>query len=186
VVLKDRHLTLEQFLELPERKPPLEYEDGQVTRNVSPKLKHIVIQDWVVHRVNAIGRPRRVARAFPELRATFAGRSVVPDVAVYRCERLPRSVDGEWLDDVRDAPDVIVGVVSPRQSITRLIRHCLWYVRNGVRAALLVDEKDRSVVAFRPGVDTQTVRGADAVDVRDPVPDLRFTADELFSAPRAD
>ena len=179
-------MTLERFLEMPERKPPLEFEDGEVIQKVSPKLKHIILQDWLAQRVNATGRPRRLARAFAELRVTFGGQSYVPDVSVFRWERLPRAADGEWVDDVREPPDLVVEVVSPKQSVTRLLRRCIWYVRNGVAAALLVDEKDRSVFVFRPGADPTAVRGPGEVDLTDVVPGLRFAADDLFAALRED
>jgi Uma2 family endonuclease len=182
VVLKDRHLTLEQFLELPERKPPLEYEDGQVTRKVSPKLKHVLLQRWLADRIDAAAPGSFVA--LPELRVTFGGQSCVPDVSVFQWGRLPVAADGEWVDDIFEPPDLVVKVVSPKQSVMRLLRRCIWYVRNGVGVALLVDGTDRSVVVLRLGTDPLAARGADAVDLTDVVPGLRFTASDLFSALR--
>ena len=77
-------LTLEEFLELPERKPALEFADGTVTQKVAPKGRHSTLQgrfsDWINH----FAVPRRLAYAFPELRTTFGGASYVPDISVYR------------------------------------------------------------------------------------------------------
>jgi Uma2 family endonuclease len=125
MVAAQPRMTLEQFLKLREKKPPLEYEDGEVTQKVPPKTRHIVLQVWLVEELNRRLRGRKVAMAFPELRVTFGGQSYVPDVSVFRWERLPRTPEGEWIDDVYQPPNLIAEVVSPRQSVNRLIRRCL-------------------------------------------------------------
>src|SRR5579864_1874767 len=72
-------LTLEEFLKLPEEEPALEFEDGAVTSKVWPKGRHSTLQAELIERLNQSGRPRKLARAFPELRVTFGGASFVPD-----------------------------------------------------------------------------------------------------------
>lgn len=84
MVTARQRLTLEEFLRLPEEKPALEYFQGRVTQKVSPKGRHSALQAAAVSFVNSVARPGRIAFAFPELRATWAGASLVPDVAVYR------------------------------------------------------------------------------------------------------
>ena len=76
-------LTLDEFLDLPEidEHPYLEYIDGRVVAKVSPQRKHSALRPAS----SAALEPARDARAgsgeaFPELRCTFAGRSIVPDV----------------------------------------------------------------------------------------------------------
>ena len=93
-------MTLEAFLQLPEEKPALEYEDGRITQKVSPKLKHADLQAELAALIRAFGRPRQLAMAYPELRTTFGGRSYVPDVAVFRWERIPTGPDGELVNEV--------------------------------------------------------------------------------------
>ena len=39
-----RRMTLDEFLELPETKPVLEYVDGVVTQNVAPQGQHVLLQ----------------------------------------------------------------------------------------------------------------------------------------------
>lgn len=78
-----RGISLEKFLELPEEEPALEFEDGEVSQKVSPKGRHSTLQSVLCETFNRLGRPRKLALAFPELRATYAGRSYVPDVSVY-------------------------------------------------------------------------------------------------------
>src|SRR5215207_7666611 len=75
-------MTLEEFLRRPEidEHPYLEYIDGRIEAKVSPQKKHSVIQGRFVERFNHFATPLRLGYAFPELRCTFAGRSIIPDV----------------------------------------------------------------------------------------------------------
>ncbi|NJO47123.1 MAG: hypothetical protein HC835_16695 [Oscillatoriales cyanobacterium RM2_1_1] len=73
-------ITLEEFLERPETKPASEYIDGQILQKPVPQRKHSIIQTEFSTAVNVILKPRQVARGFAELRCTFGGRSIIPDV----------------------------------------------------------------------------------------------------------
>ena len=89
-----KKLILQEFLELPEIKPAAEYIDGQTIQKPMPQGKHSAILGEFVPAINSVVKPKRIARAFPELRCTFGGRSTVPDIAVFIWNRIPR--DGEW------------------------------------------------------------------------------------------
>ncbi|HLH23082.1 MAG TPA: Uma2 family endonuclease [Chloroflexota bacterium] len=175
-------LTLAEFLARPETKPALEYADGVVTRKAAPKGRHSTLQTELVERLNRLARRRRSARALTELRATFGGRSYVPDVVVFGAERIPRTPEGQIADDVFAPPDIAIEIVSPRQSVTPLVRRCLWYVANGVAAALLVDPRDRSIIVFRTGGQTAAMRGAEVIDLSDVAPGLVFSVDDVFAS----
>ncbi len=185
MAITQHRLTLEEFLRLPERKPALEYEDGVVTQKVAPKSRHSALQLYLAGRIDGYGVPRRLARAFPELRVTFGGLSRVPDVSVFVWERIPTDAAGDLADDVYEPPDVAIEIVSPKQGVNALVRRCLWYVEHGVRVALLVDPADRSVIAFRPEGRTSALRGSDVVDLSDVIPGLRLVVDEVFASLRA-
>ena len=174
-------LTLEQFLRLPEAEPALEFEDGRVTQKVSPKGQHSTLQGALVEIVNRKSRRRKVVHAFPELRTTYGGRSFVPDVAVYRLERIPHTPDGKVANDFLAPPDIAIEIVSPRQTVNALVRRCLRYVALGVRAALLVDPDDESVILFRPDGSAVALRGAGEVDLGDIAPGFRLTVADLFA-----
>jgi len=179
-------LTLEQFLRLPEEKPALEFEEGLVTQKVSPRTRHSRIQLTLARALDAAGVPDKAAMAFTELRATFAGRSVVPDVSVFRWSRLPRTPEGGFQDDVVTPPDVAVEIASPEQSANALVRRCLWYVSNGVEIAILIDPEDQTVLLFRRDAVPRPIAGDEAIDLREVLPDLSLTAQELFAALRPD
>lgn len=88
-------LTLEEFLHLPATKPASEYIDGQIIQKPMPQGKHSLIQGELVPTINIAVKPKRLARAFPELRCTFGDRSIVPDIAVFVWDRIPRDKKGK-------------------------------------------------------------------------------------------
>lgn len=144
-------LTLEEFLELPETKPASEYRDGRVTRKVSPQGKHSVLQAaWVV-KLNQLAVPGRAGMAFPELRVTFAGRSLVPDVSYISWEGIPREPSGEIADHFAAAPDLAIQVRSPRQVVKGLAESLEFCLQNGSRLGLLVDPYRKQVTVLLPG-----------------------------------
>lgn len=67
-------LTLTEFLKLPETKPASEYINGRIIPKPMPQGKHSAIQGELVSTINSIVKPKRIARAFPELRCTFGDR----------------------------------------------------------------------------------------------------------------
>lgn len=119
MVLARRHLTLEEFLALPEEKPALQYFEGRITQKMAPKGRHSALQVGLVKYFDRVGLPRQVARAFSALRTSYAGASPVPDVTVYRWERIPIDLDGEIADDFFLPPDIAIEIVSPGRAARR-------------------------------------------------------------------
>ncbi|MEA2640142.1 MAG: hypothetical protein QOF51_1536 [Chloroflexota bacterium] len=178
-------LTLEAFLELPEEEPALEYEYGEVTQKVPPQFHHARLQLTLASLMEQASQGDRRTMAFTELRTTFGGFSRVPDVAVYRWERIPRDPSGEIADgQSTEPPDIAVEIVSPDQSATAQLRCCLEYVAAGVAIALLVDPHDRSVVIVRPNDRVRVVRGEERIDLDDVLPGFQLTVQQLFDSLR--
>ncbi len=98
-------LTLEEFLQLPETKPASEFIDGQIIQKPMPQGKHSTIQGDLGADINQSLKPNRIARAYSELRCTFGGRSLVPDLAIFTWERIPRDEKGEVANTFAIAPD---------------------------------------------------------------------------------
>ena len=180
MAISEKRMTLEAFLELPEEEPALEFEDGVVSQKVPPQGKHAGLQLWIGELFNRFARPKKLAMAFSELRTTFAGLSRVPDVAVYRWERIPRDAAGKVANDFREPPDIAIEIVSPGQSVNQLVLRCLWFVGNGVGAALLVDPTDESVLVFRPGSVPTGLHDADQIDLGDILPGFALTVRDIF------
>jgi Uma2 family endonuclease len=175
-----QRMTLDEFLALPEMTPALEYAEGKVTQKVAPQGQHVTLQDDFTQHVNALARPRKLARAYPELRATFAGLSRVPDVSVYLWHRIPRLPNGRVGNRFTEPPDIAVEIVSPDQTTTELVSKCIWYVKNGVQIALLVDPDEDTVLRFRPDAVPDVLTGDDRIDLDEVLPGFELTVNELF------
>lgn len=177
-------MTLDEFLALSEEEPALEFENGMVTQKVSPKGRHSRLQTWAVGQFNMRIESRKLGLAFTELRATFAGMSRVPDVSVYRWDRIPRDAQGRVADDFTEPPDIAIEIVSPGQSVNRLVRRCLSFVDAGVLVAVLVDPGDESIIVVRPGREPIGLTAGDTLDLSDIIPDLRLDVAALFESLR--
>lgn len=76
-------ISLADFLTLPETRPASEFIDGQVIQKPMPQGQHSTIQGALTTQINAVTQLQKIAWAFPELRCTFGGRSMVPDIDVF-------------------------------------------------------------------------------------------------------
>ncbi|MEA2638692.1 MAG: hypothetical protein QOF51_86 [Chloroflexota bacterium] len=180
----EQSLTLEEFLALPEEEPALEYANGEMTQKVSPQGKHGVLQFRFADLVNRFAEPKQLAFAIPELRTIFGGFSRVPDVAVYRWNRIPVDDSGEVANTFPEPPDIAVEIVSPDQRVSTLLRRCVEFVDNGVVIALLIDPGDHLVITVRADRPVQTARGDERIDLDDVLPGFELTAQQLFDTLR--
>jgi len=161
MTIATRRFTLEEFLKLPETKPASEYIEGEIIQKPMPKTKHSRLQGQFLRVINEVVEEPKIAYAFPELRCTFGGRSIVPDIAVLLWEQIEFDESGEPLDDVLIAPYWAIEILSPQQSsnrVTRKIIHCL---QHNCQLGWLIDRDDRSILAFLPNQQPQFCEGSD-------------------------
>jgi len=156
-------VTLEAFLSLPETKPASEYVNGRIVQKPMPQGKHSRLQDKFVKVINAAVEPERVACAFPELRCTFDGSSIVPDIAVFTWSRIPTDERGEITNAFPLAPDWTIEILSPSQRPTRVTKNILHCLRHGAQMGWLIDPEDRSVFIYRPKQEVKILDEAQAV-----------------------
>lgn len=181
-------LTLEEFLKLPEQKPALEFFGGMVTQKVSPKGPHGWLQSTltVLLNTNTSDGPRHRAWAFTETRASFrqpsGDVSLVPDVAVYLWERIPRTPRGRVADDFFVLPDIAIEILSPGQSLKSQAARCRWFIEHGSSIALLVNPRNESIVDFRPDRPERTLRGGERLELSPVLPGFELSVRELFDS----
>jgi Uma2 family endonuclease len=178
-------MALEELLALPEAGPALEYDEEVVRQRAAPQGQRVTLQDEFTQRVNAVARPRKLARAYPELRTTYAGRSRVPDVSVYLWHRIPRLPNGRVANRFTEPPDIAVEIVSPGQSVTDLVSTCVWYVKNGVRIALIADPDEDTVLRFRPDALPDVLTGGRSDRPRRGATGLRADGESALREPGA-
>ncbi|WP_041620129.1 Uma2 family endonuclease [Stanieria cyanosphaera] len=181
VTTTSKPITLEEFLALPETKPASEYIDGKIIQKPMPKGKHSTIQGELTTALNNALKPQKIARAFPELRCTFDGRSTVPDITVFTWDRIPRDDNGEIADSFQAAPEWTIEILSPEQSQTRVTKNILHCLDNGTQLGWLIDPQEKSVLVYWRS--QQPAFFEIATDVL-PVPDFakafELTLGELF------
>ena len=173
--------TIEEFLKLPETQPASEYIDGEIIQKPMPQGKHSTLQGELIITINALTKNQRIALAFPELRCTFGGRSIVPDVAVFAWERIPVDENGDIANVFETYPDWIIEIISPDQSQTKVIKKILHCLKYGSRLGWLLDPAEKSVLVFPPGQQPELFQEAsDALPVPDLVSELHLTVGNIF------
>jgi Uma2 family endonuclease len=143
-----RSIDLETFLKLPETKPASEFIDGQVVQKPMPQGKHSTIQRDLVNAIDAKLKPGKIARAYPELRCTFGGRSIVPDVAVFTWEQIPRDDNGKVANVFALSPDWTIEILSPEQSQTKVVRNIMRCLSHGTQMGWLIDPEEELVFVY--------------------------------------
>ncbi|MBF2014338.1 MAG: Uma2 family endonuclease [Rivularia sp. T60_A2020_040] len=172
-------LTLKEFLQLPETKPAREYINCAIIQKPMPKTRHSRLQAKFTTKINHVTEEKQIAYAFPELRCTFGGGSIVPDVAILRWNRIEFNEAGEPVDDVLIAPDWTIEILSPEQSSNRVTGNILHCLSHGCQLGWLVDPDDKSILIFLPNQQPQLFQGSDKLTVLDVI-DLELTAEEVF------
>nr|WP_235355070.1 Uma2 family endonuclease [Aliterella atlantica] len=173
-------ITLDEFLNLPETQPASEFIDGRIYQKPMPQGKHSRLQLKLCNAVNQVTEEQQIALAFPELRCTFGGRSIVPDVSVFSWQRIPFDPDGEIANVFKIYPDWTVEILSPDQNATKVISNILHCLNYGTQLGWFVDPGEKIAIAFQPGQQPRELTGEDLL----PVPaflELQLTVAQMFA-----
>ncbi len=173
-------ISLEEFLLLPETKPASEYVDGQISQKAMPQGKHSTLQTRFGNRINQVGEPQKLAFAFSELRCTFGGRSIVPDIAVFEWSRILLNAKGEIENRFEIVPDWTIEILSPDQNPTRVINNILFCLNHNAKLGWLIDPEEKLVLVFKPQQQPEAKETQDTLPVLDVLSDLQLSADDLF------
>ena len=175
-------LSLDEFLKLPETKPASEFIDGQIIQKPMPQGKHSTVQSDLTSAINIILKPQHIARAYSELRCTFGGRSVVPDITIFTWERIPRDRDGKVANTFSISPDWTIEILSPAQSQTKVVRNILHCIKHGTQMGWLLDPAEELVFVYFAD---RTLAVFEEKSDRLPIPDFAesfsITVGQLFS-----
>ena len=174
-------ISLEEFLLLPETKSASEYVDGKIYQKDMPQGKHSTLQTRFGNRINQVGEPQKLAFAFSELRCTFGGRSIVPDIAVFEWSRILLNAKGEVENKFEIVPDWTVEILSPDQNPTRVINNILFCLNHNAKLGWLIDPEEKLVLVFKPQQQPEAKENQDILPVLDVLSDLQLSADDLFA-----
>ncbi|HIK06027.1 MAG TPA: Uma2 family endonuclease [Trichormus sp. M33_DOE_039] len=174
-------LSLEDFLKLPETKPANEYIEGRIYQKPIPQGKHSRVQTKLSTNINQVAEPQQKALALTELRCTFGGRSLVPDIAVFEWSRIPTDEDGEIANRFESYPDWIIEILSPDQPPNRVINKIIFCINQGTKLGWFIDTDDKSVMVFQPNKLPEVKYDADILPVLDVLSDWQIKAADIFS-----
>lgn len=174
-------LSLDEFLKLPETKPASEYIDGRIYQKPMPQGKHSILQTELSSKINQLGKPQKLVLALTELRCTFGGRSLVPDIAVFEWLRIPTDEDGEIANKFESYPDWTIEILSPDQSPNRVISKIIFCINQGTKLGWFIDPNDKSVMIFQANQLPQVKYDADILPVLDVLAHWPITTADIFN-----
>ncbi|MDR3632542.1 MAG: Uma2 family endonuclease [Isosphaeraceae bacterium] len=178
-------LTLEEFLATPdaswrEGKRYLEYIDGRIEAKVSPQGKHSLLTVRIADRVNLFAEPARLGLALVELRCTFAGRSIIPDVAFFSEDHIEYDADGEIANAFHRPPDLHVAIISPEQSVRNATYKLIHSTAHGCQLGLLVHPQRKTIDVFGPGMPPERLLSGGVIFGEPILPGFRLPVTEVF------
>ena len=175
-------MTLEEFLRRPDidEHPYLEYIDGRIEAKVSPKKKHSELPSEFRDRFNRFATPLRLGRAYVELRCTFAGRSIIPDVAFLLKAHIELDDQGEPVDDTPWPPDLRVEIISPDQSARKAREALTFSMAHGCRLGWRINPDRKTIDIHRPGRPVERLAPDGILEGEPVLPGFRLPAAEVF------
>jgi Uma2 family endonuclease len=106
----------------------------------------------------------------------------VPDIAVFRWQRIPRQPNGRVANRFDLYPDWTIEILSPEQSQTRVTRNILHCLANGAEMGWILDPEESSIFVYEPN---QVMRLFDQPRMRLPVPSfaksIELTTEQIFA-----
>lgn len=173
-------LSIDEFLALPETKPASEYIDGQIYQKPMPQGQHSTFQAEIVTSINLIGKPQKLAFAFPELRCNFGDISIVPDIAVMRWANIPFLPSKRVANQILIPPDWIIEILSPDQSPLRVMNKISSAITNGSEIGWLISPSQDFIMVYQGDRFPEKMTGADVLPVLD-VLNWQVTVDDVFN-----
>ena len=157
-------MTVEQFHQLPETGPfYYELRHGELIKVTRPKFKHYRIQNRLVHLLEpaapsgGLVGPEVAFRALPEHELRVA------DVAFVRKQRLD-TIDPE--DNLHGAPDLVIEVLSPSNTVAEINDKEKLCLENGCQEFWVIDLDLRRVKVSTPDGITTTFKAGQEIPLR--------------------
>ena len=170
-------ISVEEYLSNPAYEHA-EYVDGQIVELSMGSKWHSRVQ------INCGSKLKEGLKALPasyvatelHCRLMVAGRTrfYLPDVAVVLGDDAP---EARFLDR---APDLVVEIRSPDDTVTQLTRKMSDYFANGARLGWLILPEERSVLVFAPKAAPRTFIKGEILDGGELLPGLQIPVDDLF------
>ena len=175
-----RPITIEEFLQLPETEPASEFINGKIIQKPMPQGEHSQLQIDLCETINQIAKPQKIAKAFPELRCVFGGLAIIPDITVFRWERIPRFPSGRIANRFEIYPDWAIEILSPDQKYKQVLAKLLHCAEYGTELGWLLDAEDESILVVDSDRRVRELKNSDRLPVLTGI-SLELNVQQVFS-----
>jgi Uma2 family endonuclease len=145
-----------------------------------PQSEHSLLQGKLCEAINQVAQPTKLAYAFPELRCTFGGASIVPAVTVFRWARIPTEASGRITNRFTIHPDWVIEILSPDQRLTKALSNLLHCSQQGTELGWLLDPEAETILVVFPGQRVELFQGSTPLPVLPEIA-LSLTTEQVFS-----
>jgi Uma2 family endonuclease len=172
-------MTVEEFRKLPEDLGPVYHElrHGELVPVTRPKLRHHLIQS----RLRDLLRPLASAGSFVEYEVAFRALAEhelrVADVAYLSPGRWQQA---DHDDNIRGAPDLVIEVLSPSNSVAEMYDKEQLCLENGAKEFWVVDPDRQQVKVSTPDGHTVTYRSGQEIPLS-MLGGAKVTVDAIFA-----
>ncbi|MDJ0712766.1 MAG: Uma2 family endonuclease [Prochloraceae cyanobacterium] len=173
-------VTLEEFLRLLETKPASEFVRGEIIKKPMPQGEHSRLQSKLCAAINEVAESQKIAYAFPELRCSFGGYSIVPDISVFLWERIPLSFLGRIANRFEIHPDWVIEILSPDRKQTKVLENLLHCSQHGTKLGWLIDLEEESILVVFPEQRVKLFRKKTRLPILRPI-ELVLTVENVFN-----
>jgi Uma2 family endonuclease len=168
--------SVEEFLQSGENERS-EYAQGEKWEKPLPNKKHARTQMRLGSALTQYGRETGNGEPLSEWHHRFGReddtRIYLPDIVFVRGANLDEPAYADR------ASDVMIEIVSPSESASRLTAKVEFYLRNGAQSVWIVDPEERRIDLYAPDRPARGFRGSDTLT--DPVlPGFTLPLSELF------
>ncbi|HLO85305.1 MAG TPA: Uma2 family endonuclease [Nostocaceae cyanobacterium] len=178
--IKDKKLTLAEFLALPEEDINYELVDGYVVPKESPKYYHSALQRTLLIILNiwCKGKGRTVAEWAIILTRKGQDWTPLPDVTYISYQRLPKSWKFNQACPV--PPELVIEIISPNQTIKEFADKAKDYLAAGVARVWIIDPEAMTIRVFLSPDESQNYTD-DTPILDDVLPGFELTVRQLFT-----
>lgn len=182
LTIQKERKTAADYAKLPEGKERYELIDGELIMTPAPTFEHQDILSFLLGRLEAIVRPRKLGKVVPSPTDVHATEIDIyqPDVLFIRQENLGIVRGGSVLG----APDLVIEILSPSTGYYDLKHKKDVYQQIGVKEYWIVDPMDKTVECFLNspgGYETFFVGKLKGTAQSSVLPEFSVNIEELFS-----
>ena len=152
--------------------------------------KHSRLQKQLLLKIEAVVELANVVEVFPALECSFGGRfpfreaspTIVPDLCVFKWERIPHDDNGDIANTFDVAPDWTIEILSPDQSPTKVIKNILHCLDQGCEMGWMLNPEEKEITVFPANSRSRmfSMALAEAIPVPDFATPLVLTTTEIF------